>query len=517
MPGRPHRLRFVRGLLSIVALAIPLLSGCADPRPEQEPRWLVVGVDGAEWNVIEALWSRGELPHLRALAAAGSAGRLGTDYGSSPVIWTTVATGTVPEVHGITDFAVPTERGDVPVSSTVRKVPALWNMLSTAGRRVAVVSWWVSWPAEPVHGVVLSDRWKHGLEDAVFPPDLTATVAEWSEAAGADGLLFDARLASAERDDLTLEATLRLLELDFELVLSYLRSVDIASHRFWKYWEPEAFPGAEFRDDERELVPDAYRALDIAIGRLVAAAGPDTNVVVLSDHGFHAMRSERVRLFLNFDQVLVRLGLQQRGPDGIRWEKTSLFVHETPHFRTRKKLRFGPQVEPAERERIRRRLAAGLATISYAGGEPVFKEPAEPSAGEDADLVVEVFTNGATRDLLYGDRRWDDFLPPIERLSGSHSDHTAGVFFAAGPDVETGVTLEGFDIHDITPTLLHALRLPVAEDFAGEPFLSLFTSELRNRPVRRVESWGTLEGSSTTASEADEAILDDLRALGYLD
>ncbi len=73
---------------------------------------------------------------------------LRTDYGRSPVIWTTIATGMKARQHGIEDFVEATPTGDVPVASSLRKVPALWNMLSRAGRRVAVVGWWASWPAE---------------------------------------------------------------------------------------------------------------------------------------------------------------------------------------------------------------------------------------------------------------------------------------------------------------------------------------------------------------------------------
>ena len=123
----------------IAARSFP--SGPEKPRP-----LVVVGIDGAEWDVVEQLWAEGKLPHLKAIAERGVTEVLRTRYGSSPVIWTTIATGRESRVHGITGFTVPTAEGEVPVGSTLRRVPALWNMASTAGLRVAVVSWWASWP-----------------------------------------------------------------------------------------------------------------------------------------------------------------------------------------------------------------------------------------------------------------------------------------------------------------------------------------------------------------------------------
>jgi predicted AlkP superfamily pyrophosphatase or phosphodiesterase len=139
------RMRFLAVLLVAATLAA-MLAGCRrEPAPgsgqRHRPPLIVIGIDGGEWKVIHRLWAAGKLPNLKRISEQGVATTLRTAYNSSPVIWTTIATGATPEVHGITDFVVPTPRGDVPVSSAVRKVPALWNMLSRAGRRVAVLGW----------------------------------------------------------------------------------------------------------------------------------------------------------------------------------------------------------------------------------------------------------------------------------------------------------------------------------------------------------------------------------------
>jgi len=501
-----------------------MLMGCcaAEEGGESGPRWLVVGIDGADWGVINGLWQEGNLPHLRALAERGVAGVLRTSYSVSPVIWTTVATGVVPEVHGITGFAVPTSDGDVPVSSRVRKVPALWNMLTGAGRRTAVVSWWATWPAERIAGVVVSDRATMKVGDRLSPPELQERFDRWREQAHVEENLFDERLSSAWRDHVTQIAARQLLDVDFDLVMVYFRSVDIASHRYWKYFEPERFDDVESEAVEElgSIVPQTYEATDAAIGRLVEKLGPETNVMVLSDHGFLALEHEEVRVLLDFDQILMRLGFQRRADGKVAWEGTELYTFASAKSSLRKRIRYAPDVADAAKEEIRQHLADELAKVAYAGGKPAFRVrgAGERERRTGADFVVEVLPDGATLDLFHDDERWRRAIQKVNVISGSHGKNTHGVIFAAGPDVDPAATLDGIHIHDIAPTLLYGLGLPVAEDFAGRAWLELFSDRFRSsRALRTIPSWGVMDEGEALASTVDEEIPDDLRALGYID
>jgi arylsulfatase A-like enzyme len=71
---------------------------------------------------------------------------------------------------------------------------------------------------------------------------------------------------------------------------------------------------------------------------------------------------------------------------------------------------------------------------------------------------------------------------------------------------------------DITPTLLYAMGLPVAQDFDGRPQTALFQGNFRRRfPVKTIPSWGTRQTGDAITSEADAELMEELRALGYLD
>ena len=141
----------------------------------------------------------------------------------------------VPRVHGITGFVVPTPKGDVPISSTVRKVPALWNMTARTGRRTAVLGWWGSWPAEEIDGVVVTDRALLEVPSRVSPASYLpvfeadlAAVQAGLDAANSDPTAPTSSIVTASGDLARnlLEAAIRLqvVEAEIELGNATLRS-----------------------------------------------------------------------------------------------------------------------------------------------------------------------------------------------------------------------------------------------------------------------------------------------------
>lgn len=524
---RADWLLFVLALAG-VGLGAALVSR-GEPRsaaPAHRP-WVVVGIDGGAWKVIDTLEARGELPHFRALAARGTRAVLRTEYNASPVIWTTIATGVRPKVHGITDFVVPTAQGDVPVSSALRRVPALWNMLTRAHRRVAVFGWWATWPAEEIDGELASDRALLDLPRRTFPPALATRIDGALAAARADDWGFDLSSEPERRDRVMSALALRALGEGFDLTLLYFRSPDVVSHSRWHVFEPEAFAaGAGPSPGDTDDVARVYRAVDQALGAVMAAAPRDANLLVLSDHGFRAAPEGRLQISLDLDPILTRLGYLKRGAAGVDFSRTLVYPYDSPSHHAERRLRFalagrepGGRVEPGERATIRERLARDLARVRWASGAPAF-ELRDARARDErggADFVLRVLLAGAAPELRLDGVPLPD-RPTVHALTGTHTASTPGILIAAGPDLEPGAVVEHVDIHDITPTLLYGLGLPVADDFAGEAKRELFTAAFRAaHPERRISSWGTRTPAAPATSPADAALVEDLKALGYLE
>lgn len=287
-------------------------------------RLLVIGLDGADWEILDPLLEQGRLPNLKRLVDGGVRAKLLTISPMlSPVIWTTVATGVEPDRHGILDFLVsdPAGEGREPVTSRQRKVPTVWEILGRSGVDVGVVAWWASWPADEVSGYLVSDRlayqlfeyeadpddpegktWPPRLYDRIRPLQVPPDAVPWERVvsflsgprtgpgefdAEETELLegFRTLLASGDSYVAITEALRREFRPRFEAV--YLEGTDTVGHLFMRY-RPPRLPGVEDARFEsfREMVDRYYELADEYVGRLLEGTGDETTVMILSDHGF---------------------------------------------------------------------------------------------------------------------------------------------------------------------------------------------------------------------------------------
>ncbi len=277
-------------------------------------RVLVVGWDAADWRVIRPLMEQGHMPALSKLVAAGSHGNLATIQPAlSPMLWTSIATGKRPDRHGIHGFLEPNPdaTGVRPVSSTSRKCKALWNIANQNDLRSLVVSWYASHPAEPVNGVVVSDRFFNEkdkpIEGSVSPAELTDRLAEFrvmtKELVATDMAPFIPRFNEIKPEEskpmhalaniiakcasVQAVATRLMLDEDWDLAAVFFDGLDHVGHWFMPYHPPHR-PGVPQREYElyKDVVTSTYRFFDMMLEALMAHAGEETTLVLVSDHGF---------------------------------------------------------------------------------------------------------------------------------------------------------------------------------------------------------------------------------------
>jgi predicted AlkP superfamily phosphohydrolase/phosphomutase len=318
-------------LLLALATSATACTGRGEPAPASRAApapVALIGWDGATWDVIDPLLAAGRLPVLAGLLERGSRGVLRADPPLlSPVVWTTLATGFPPGEHGITDFQLPDASGAglVLANTRHRRRAPLWSIASGAGLEAGFVGWWTTWPAEPVHGWMISDHLAYNRWDAwarrgpnatellTYPEELAQELRPYAvtpERVDASELLalvpFDEReraeMMGAPRptifhgpsvfrfgyctDASNAAFARRMLDsreqpdlLGVVFILS-----DVAGHVFWHHYEPDRFPGW---DDDRlaEAIPNVYEQLDRWTGELLERLAPETRVIVLSDHG----------------------------------------------------------------------------------------------------------------------------------------------------------------------------------------------------------------------------------------
>ena len=147
------------------------LTGCSGrPHrtiPAEARRPLVfVAADGLEWSVLEPLINAGKLPTIARLMAGGTYGYLESmDPTYSPVVWTTIATGKTPAKHGIEHFVYSQDGHQHYYTSGQRKTKAFWNILSDYGLTTHVLGWWMTYPAESIHGIMIAQTNTTGVLD----------------------------------------------------------------------------------------------------------------------------------------------------------------------------------------------------------------------------------------------------------------------------------------------------------------------------------------------------------------
>jgi tetratricopeptide (TPR) repeat protein len=354
-------------LLATLALA----SGCSvgDERPGT--RAVVIGIDGADWRIIEELAADGGMPNLMQLREQGAWGEIETlpDIPLSPVIWTSVATGKTATKHGISWFMVDQPDGTrVPVRSTNRKAEAVWNILDREGLSAGVVGWWATYPAESLsNGIVVSDGLGvHGFGstarggddglkvhppalfermDAFMPPEQQVTHEFVERFVHLDAASYRREMydpARSRRPDpsnpihllqqyaVTAQGYTRIAEDllsggELDLCMVYFEQVDSFSHLFMKY-DPPQLPWIDQAgfDRYRDTVREWYRYQDELLGRLLDRIDLETTAVfVLSDHGFKS-GERRIRSEQTVDVRKAHLDHETHG----------IFVAAGPHVRT---------------------------------------------------------------------------------------------------------------------------------------------------------------------------------------
>ncbi len=224
----------------------------------------------------------------------------------------------------------------IPPSAAQRRGKAIWNVLDERGLEAAMVAFCATWPADPLeHGRMVSNRFGYNeletfyahralpgathpaelaaeLEPLTIPPEVTPedllAMTAWNEDDVAtirshvpnpvDADFRTLLKMSINWDDANLAILERLIATSGEeppaLATVHLSSLDAACHAFWIHAFPgdvEPAPPADEIARYGPVIPGVWERLDAALARLIAAMGPDTVVLVTSDHGFRAETS----------------------------------------------------------------------------------------------------------------------------------------------------------------------------------------------------------------------------------
>jgi len=549
---------------------------------------IVIGLDGATFDVILPWIEENKLPALASVYRNGARSR----FCSTPNIhsasgWTSIITGRNPGKHGIyyffeRDFATGRMRYFIGAD---RKGKAIWHYLNEAGKSVGLINVPMTYPAEPVNGFIIAGCDAPSINSGGFayPPSLAKEILSISKnytiaPDTAQLLRGENKLLAVEKWIEAIEARVTVAErlyrknpVDFFMVV--FTASDWVQHKFWKYFDP-AHPDYTEEGARRYgiAIQRIFEKLDEAVGRLLALADTETNIFIVSDHGFglrHAAKhflpgwlvqqglmnykyditaghlprsrsSKALQTVAGRMQQLSRGALKKIAPSlfaetsansrkealfsAIDWSRTKAYVEfDNLHsiwINLKGRNPHGIVSPGQEYEQLRQHIIALLYQWTDASGnrvvERAFKRE-EIYNGPYTDRAPDIqiwWSDGAMAGVAVNSETAPTLVKE-EAWSGNH--RLEGILMMQGPQLGRSRWISRSSVTDVVPTVLHLFGLPVAEDIDGKILFEALeqVSITETAPATTVAD--SISDQQVILTKSDEELIRErLESLGYL-
>ncbi len=509
-------------------------------RPKAPEKVLIFGIDAAAWKILEPLCQAGHTPTIKMLMDQGAYCDLITLHPTvSVMLWTTIATGMLPEHHGIESWLVQGSdtSGQLAITSNYRKVPALWNFLSDK-YSVLFSNWWATWPAEKVHGVMISNRAHFPeLKQTVYPPEMEQIVKTTRRLSDQEITreissynpyhvqlsLSPFLLRQLQKDRFYLDAAARVMQQkSFHVAGVFVRGIDILEHEFLNDIMP--FDNApKIPESDRGIIVSYYRYLDRQLARFLKIMGDSTTVIVVSDHGMEPVKKlppliEGLKLDKLLRLVYFSKSPEKPQPVQINFKDNKKYPPgsvkgiaytgvQDVHDRAVQQ-QINELVEKLKQVRLDAQPLFSKITVSDKPGE-ICTVTLNPEKSVKSEITV----NGKSYPLM----SLVDFV--IHPKAGQHWHAPNGIFLISGPGISSRGKVEPIHIQDIAPTITTLLRHPISRAFDGKPQTRFFSSDFNQLyPIKYVEKYAfnrqVLRAENN--KDIDTTIKGELRTLGYI-
>ncbi len=536
-------------------------------------RILVLGLDGASFDIIEPMVRCGRLPNLARLMTEGSSGVLESTLPPVTIpAWVSMVTGKNPGKLGVFDLLRREGYSVEPNGYCYGGNMPLWHILNAYGVRTGVMNLPGTYPPEEVNGFMVTGMMTPSKRSPFSYPstlaaDLDNTVSQY-EIDVPQWQYFDEEhfikdvYKVTEKRGRAAEHLIKSISCDFYMVV--FTSGDRLQHVLW---------------GDREVIEAYWEELDRVIGRILHLFGDDTLVLVVSDHGFGPLERTfyvnewlrrrgylRMKRIIN-EKIIVKLGRllerlyrllgekrllhpvtvflnkvmgrdriwkyaysylsDERLKGRVDWARTKAFscVH-TPHFghiylNMKGGMRHGCVLEE-EREGLRRAIIDELKSLTDPTTDERLKmdvytaeEAYSGSHLEEAPDIVFIVDDGMCEvDAKVGDGNLFKPGSPLTGWTGTHKKY--GVFIARGPGIKRGCRTEKAQIIDIAPTILRLFGIPPPGDMDGRVLEEIFTEDAEILEREKLIPSGERKAPSIGLDEEEKALIEDrLRRLGY--
>jgi predicted AlkP superfamily phosphohydrolase/phosphomutase len=552
--------------------------------PKHSERVLIIGWDGATFDLIEPWIEEGLMPNLARLMEEGSSRRLRSTIPTlSPPAWTSFITGKNPGRHGTFDFfrRNPSNYELLTVRNDLSSLGTLFHWINRSGKKVGVMNVPFTYPPQPVDGFMVSGLGAATEWDFVHPEEMRLDLLKRGYRidnpvryeGDNDQAYVDAAMKNTQ---VRAETTLELMKSQsWDLFMVVFMNIDQILTFMWHHMDASHPRHDARRSPEFERIPlKLHQYLDEILGKMVSMVGHDTTVIVASDHGMGPLYKE---LFLNnwleekgylvrkrpsaskenYNQLVRRIGFSReqiwRRIGRARTQRAKAILPERLHQLVPTEYKSLSEVVDWSQTRAYSFGNVGQIYVNLAGREPEGivapgREYEELIASltrdlndfRDPDTGLPLVDHIFRRDEIY-DGPFVDQAPDINiimqdygtitqmrrefaadevlfqpslNMSGFH--RRDGIFIAKGPNIIPGRQVPA-DIIQVTPTILHAMGLPIPDDMDGTPLQDIFEREfIAHNPINRIEADEMAATASELTPDQEEALQKRLKDLGYL-
>jgi len=524
---------------------------------------LVLGLDGATFDLIKPWAEQNKLPTFKYLLEQGAHGILKSSIPpTSCTAWPSFYTGTNPGKFGIYNFEnfKPNSYDTYFVNYHSIKSKTIWEILGENKKQSAIINVPVTYPVKEMNGVMISGT-AISSEHAVFPKEFKNELPSDYlfnippvHSSGKNKYIATNFKSMEQQYDLIN----KFLKQDFDLIFSVFRTTDFFCHRFLK----------SMVDKDKEYgttLYNAYKKVDDYLAELIKIK--NINIMIMSDHGNTFLKKT---FFIN-DWLI------QQGYLTIKKHRKSVLkkmgINQDSLYHTLTKLKLAwvtKLISKKIKEKVPKRLAESInlkdvdwsktkAIAKFSSGININSKSKRPhgivSDEEYENLIHELKTkleniqdNGQKlnielfdNNIYQGDYKNlapdmtllieggsyrtassignDDIL--MENVSpNSTSNHTInGIFIAFGPDIKQ-TKLDNASILDIAPTILYLNNIVPPTNMDGKILKQIFNKEFE--PITKTNQFNSTQEQEKSpekyySQEEEKIVKERLKSLGYLD
>ncbi len=540
-------------------------------------RFIVVGLDGADWKIINFLMKKGKLPALKNIKESNSFGKLkSTIPTSSPPAWTSFLTGNGPGKHGVYDFLKITKeyKKDLTTSKD-RKCPCVWNYMED--KKVISINVPLTYPPEKLNGIMISGLpAPENNSNYCYPKEIHEELKK-----NLNSFKIQPEIYYSENNeeafikdqyrcwDNTEKIFYYLKEnKEWDLIICVFHVLDELSHELWGYIDKKH---PKYKKNEfGKYLFKFYEKADSFISKIIDEMDEDTTLFVLSDHGFGPVykttyinnwlikkgflelkkeRKTKIKKILHnsgFTQynVLSLLRKMRLNPLNISYKKTFTSESKSILESIAKKLFLSTDDIDLKKSKV---FSLGEFGQFYFKKENIgdydkftekikkeLKEIKKPSGESMFDCIYtkkELYgkcKDELAPDMVFFDKKMNylpvkmfEFgsqkliTPQAVGRTGGHKIN--GIFFACGKSIKNSQLRER-NITDIMPTILYLLNEGIPEKIDGNIMKEIIQEDyLRENQIKHKKIKNPLTKKDKDKEDIDkEKIKERLRGLGYI-